>query len=86
MRRKVTDIAYPIIKTIKPWMWHKCRFCGYEFKREEGFKIIDYKEYYVTKDIPLDEYYCCSECAKTKEDVEKLIEESKRHELKLTKL
>ena len=45
MRRKVNDIAYPIIKTIKPWMWHKCRFCGYEFKREEGFKIIDYKEF-----------------------------------------
>ena len=70
MRRKAEDIAYPIIKPVTPWIWRKCRFCGYEFRKEEGFKITDLKDYYVVKDVPLDQYYCCSECAKTKKDVD----------------
>ena len=41
---KRDKVTYPIIEPIYPIVfWRECRFCGKEFKREHGYKIIDMK-------------------------------------------
>ena len=75
MKRGV--ITCPIIKRINSLLfWHECEFCGHEFKREEGFKIKDYKRCYGTGENPIRTYYCCSDCAKDKGGVLKLIKQA----------
>ena len=55
----------PYIYRFKPLMWHQCKFCQQEFKRENGWKIIGYP---VINGV-YSETYCCESCGKTLNDV-----------------
>lgn len=70
---KRDKLTYPRIKTIKPFFWRECRFCGREFKREIGYKIEDYT--IINAHLYLS--YCCNNCAKNIEDVKELVKKSK---------
>ena len=66
-------INYPEIKTIKPFFWKECRFCGKEFERETGYRIWDY-----TSVNPVLYFsYCCNKCARCMSDVKMLVTISK---------
>ena len=65
--------TYPQIKSIKPFFWKVCRFCDREFKRENGYEIIDY----TVVNPQLFTSFCCNECAKSIEEVGNLIMKSK---------
>lgn len=53
----------PIIKPFNPKLfWHECRFCGVEFRREQGFIIHEV----VCS-------YCCSECANSVDGVRDMM-------------
>lgn len=75
---KKDKITYPIVKKIRPLIfWCECRFCNREFKRESGFKIIDFKSCQVIGTNPFWESYCCNNCASNESDVKELINKSK---------
>ncbi|HID0823825.1 TPA: hypothetical protein ACXDAP_001969 [Clostridium botulinum] len=68
---KREKMNYPFIKSFNPFFWKECRFCGKEFRRENGFIIRDY-----TKVNPqLYDSYCCNECCENIEDVKKKIQD-----------
>lgn len=70
--------TYPIIESIYPILfWRECRFCGKEFKREHGYKIIDIKACRASGEYPLYNSYCCSECGKSEEDVKEKVNKEK---------
>ncbi|WP_079490910.1 hypothetical protein [Maledivibacter halophilus] len=73
MKRVRREKLYPIIKRIKPFFWKECRFCNREFKREIGYEIED-----MTVVNPRVFWsYCCNECAKSIDDVAKLVNSAK---------
>lgn len=75
MKREKRENLYPIVKPIKPFFfWKECRFCGKEFKRELGYEIED-----LTTMIPRRVFwsYCCNTCGKSKDDVVKLVKDTK---------
>ncbi|MBO0537931.1 hypothetical protein EXQ27_04280 [Clostridium botulinum] len=78
---KREKIKYPLIKHFMPLLWKECRFCGREFKIENGFIIKDY-----TRVNPrLYNSYCCNDCCKTIEDVKKKIQDNEMNFKKLLK-
>lgn len=75
---KRDKVTYPIIEPIHPILfWRECRFCGKEFKREHGYKIIDMKACRASGEYPFYDSYCCSECGKSEEDVKEKVNEEK---------
>lgn len=80
MQRQKSSI-YLKAKTIYPrWLWHECRFCNKEFKRENGFKIIDYKKSRAVNEDPLFTSYCCNKCANS---IEEVIEKIKKQDIRI---
>lgn len=72
--------AFPKIKRIYPLLfWKECRFCGKEFRRENGFEIVNLN---VTQIINIPEQYnisyCCSECCNDENEVVKRIKKEKK--------
>lgn len=75
MQRKKVKIEYPNIKPHYPkFFWTTCRFCGNEFKKENGYRITDIKKCRRSDEEPLYTYYCCSLCASGIEEVKDKIE------------
>lgn len=69
---KRNKIEYPIIKKWWPKLfWEECRFCKQEFRREKGFKIIDFTK--VNRQLYTS--YCCNNCADSEEEVRQRIHE-----------
>jgi hypothetical protein len=65
--------TYPVVKIITPFSWKECRFCKREFRKESGYEIKD-----MTFANPhLHWSYCCNECAKSIEDVKRLVNGTK---------
>lgn len=50
--------TYSHVKMIVPIFWKECRFCGREFKWEDGFRIEDYTKI----NARLYFSYCCTDC------------------------
>ena len=72
--------TYPLIKQIKPILWKECRFCGKEFRWENGFRIEDYTKI----NASLYWSYCCSECCNDMESVkDKIMSTDIRHQINL---
>lgn len=68
---------YPKVKIIHPrFFWKECRFCNKEFKKEDGFEIIDLKACRASGEYPLFTSYCCNKCANSIEEVKDKIEKS----------
>lgn len=78
---KKEKTKYPLIKSFKPFFWKECRFCSKEFRRENGFIITDYTKV----NAHLYDSYCCNECCKNIEDVQKKIQENELNFKKLGK-
>lgn len=70
MQRDKIKTTYPVVKEYRSFMfWRECRFCGKEFKRENGFKIIDLKMCRRSDEDPIFISYCCSKCGQNIDDV-----------------
>ncbi|WP_238886448.1 hypothetical protein [Clostridium sp. YIM B02551] len=77
MQREKKRETYPIVKLIHPrWFWKECRFCNKEFKKEDGFEILDFKACRASNEYPLFTSYCCNKCANNIEQVKDKIEKS----------
>lgn len=64
MKRKKN--RYPDIQNVFPVLsWLECKFCGNEFIMEKGFRI--------SRPMYFSDWYCCNDCAKTKEEVDKKL-------------
>jgi hypothetical protein len=62
--------TYPKVKTYKSYFfWEECRFCHKEFRREQGFKIIDAPDLYGDHTIT----YSCNDCTSSINDVKEKI-------------
>lgn len=78
MQRKQLKYKYPIVKKIHPRIfWHSCDFCKNEFKKEDGFEILDIKSCFYGCENSTKLFYCCSKCASTEQDVLNLISKRK---------
>ncbi|OSA89069.1 UNVERIFIED_ORG: hypothetical protein B2H98_14000 [Clostridium botulinum] len=70
MQREKKDNSYPRVKKYYSiLLWKECRFCKKEFKRENGYKIINLKKCKRSDEYPLYTSYCCSKCANSIEEV-----------------
>lgn len=62
--------------------WEECRFCHKEFRREQGFKIIDYKACRYGGESPFFTSYSCNDCANGIDEVKNMIHKEKEEFLK----
>lgn len=70
--------TYPKVTKYKSYFfWEECRFCHKEFRREQGFKIIDYKACKYGEESPFFTSYCCSNCASDIDEVKEKIHKKK---------
>jgi len=66
MKRESVKNKCPYIYHHKTLLfWHKCRFCGKEFRRENGWRILDYP---IINGI-YSQSYCCESCGGNKKEV-----------------
>jgi hypothetical protein len=72
---KREQITYPIVKSFKPILWRKCRFCKLEFRKENGYKIEELVAVNANTHPHVISYSCGTCCKDINEVREKTIEE-----------
>ncbi|MGN2369271.1 hypothetical protein ACTFJW_04325 [Clostridium cagae] len=85
MQREKKDNSYPRVKKYYSiLLWKECRFCGKEFKKENGYKIIDFKKCRRSDEYPLCTYYCCTKCSNSIEEVK--VKVKKENDLNIMRI
>jgi hypothetical protein len=76
---KRDKVTYPKVKLYKSYFfWEESRFCHKEFRKEQGFKIVDYKACKYGEENPFFTSYCCSDCASSMDKVKEKIHEGEK--------
>ena len=79
---KRNKLQYPIIKKYKSFFfWEECIFCKQEFRREQGFEILDKKFCHASNESPLYYSYCCSSCCTSIEEVKNKLDDIKKNSI-----